>query len=386
MANIFLKKIALGQIKNQLKKMQSETESAQKRLDSVISGLDFEVASKENIKGTLSKLNTSLYKQITLSEQYCNAFVTVSNTFVDSDGSIGSETQSIVDKIKDYIEDTTQSIKEFFTKNKIAKYAAVAGLFITAPSILCWSSTVIVLEKIGEWLKGWLTVVAHAEEEVVNNSSSNSSGSNHENTSENTNSNHSSTDNLSNSTISDNELEIPENMKMYTGSSKDLTPGAYSDYNVVECFNEEYVMKQDTNKNCTSTSDAMVGAFTKGQYVDPDNGWQNGVGATWPETKSIPGSTAYTRNEQLKEVGNQLTAGNPVVIRVRRSSSDYGHSMVAIGIKSGANPDSLTSSDLLIANPGTGKVCTLAEYEANSNGRTIYDRNGEDNWPLRVAK
>lgn len=382
MANIFLKKIALGQIKSQLKKMQSETESAQKRLDSVINGLDFEVASKENIKGTLNKLNTSLYKQITLSEQYYNAFVTVSNTFVDSDGSIGSETQSIVDKIKDYIEDTTQSIKDFFTKNKIAKYAAVAGLFITAPSILCWSSTVIVLEKIGEWLKGWLTVVAHAEEEVVNNNSSNSSGSNHENT----NSNHSSTDNVSNSTITDNEVKTPENMKMYTGSSKDLTPGTYSDYNVVECFNEEYVMKQNTNKNCTSTSDAMVGAFTKGQYVDPDNGWQNGVGATWPETKLIPGSTAYTRNEQLKEVGNQLTAGNPVVIRVRRSSSDYGHSMVAIGIKSGANPDSLTSSDLLIANPGTGKVCTLAEYEANSNGRTIYDRNGEDNWPLRVAK
>ena len=147
MANVFLKKIALGQIKSQLKKMQSETESAQKRLDSVISGLDFEVASKENIKSTLSKLNTSLYKQITLGEQYCNAFVTVSNTFVDSDGSFGSETQSIVDKIKDYIEDTTQSIKDFFTKNKIAKYATVAGLFIAAPSILCWSSTLIVLEK-----------------------------------------------------------------------------------------------------------------------------------------------------------------------------------------------------------------------------------------------
>ena len=136
MANIFLKKIALGQIKNQLKKMQSETESAQKRLDSVISGLDFEVAARENIRARLYSIKKSLNKQEDLAVRYREVFVNVSNDLIDTDTKFGSQSESIADMIKDFLNVDAGNINDFFTKNKIWKYAALASLFMSGNGLL----------------------------------------------------------------------------------------------------------------------------------------------------------------------------------------------------------------------------------------------------------
>lgn len=153
MATILLSKSSLNNISSQLKKMQSETEAARTKVNSAIKGLDFEVASKQNIKSLMSKLNTSLSRQISLSEQHSSTFLNVSNTLIDSDGKFGAESQSIFDKVKDFIEDSAKSIKDFLINNKIAKYGVVAGLFLVSPSTLCFTSTIILLDKIAAWFK-----------------------------------------------------------------------------------------------------------------------------------------------------------------------------------------------------------------------------------------
>jgi len=177
MFNVMLKKGSLNSINSKLKKMQSESESARNKVDSAIRGLDIEVASKHNLKKLMNNLSRSLSQQILLSEQYSSTFVNVANTLVDSDGKFGSESQSIFDKVKSFIEDSTESIKEFFTKNKIAKYSAVAGLFLATPSVLCFSSTKEFLDAIVAWFKklfGW-SDVSNAAGTTANNQEQNNS-------------------------------------------------------------------------------------------------------------------------------------------------------------------------------------------------------------------
>lgn len=56
MGNVLLKKASVNMIQRQVEKMQSETERAQKKVQSAIRGLDFEVASKRSIKSSLNKI------------------------------------------------------------------------------------------------------------------------------------------------------------------------------------------------------------------------------------------------------------------------------------------------------------------------------------------
>lgn len=364
-------------------------ESAQKKLQSAINGLDIEVASKNNIKRSMSKLNTSLYKQITLSEQYASTFVTVANTLVDSDNKSGNKSQSIFEKVKNYIEDTTKTIKDYLSKNKIAKYATVAGLFMVAPSILCWSSTIAVLEKIGEWVKGW-GIVAHAEDnpEATNTGATNDTSNSNNNSSSETSANNNSTIKDEQTNHSANSYDtnyVSVSTKSYQGSSKDMNAGGYSNYKVINGFDEKYVLNQydydlqqsdGSNGGCTSTSDAMVGSFKNNQYYNPEDDWPGPGkgGARWTHTKAIEGSKNWTTSRRYTEMYNQINQGNAVVIRVS------GHSMVAIGVQNGCDPNNMSASDVLIANPGTGKISTLQEY-LNKSGRKI-----DNSWSLRIAK
>lgn len=185
MGNIMLEKGSVNSINNRIKKMQSETESAQKKVESAISGLDLEVASKHNIKSLMNKLDSSLTKQILLSEQYSTSFLNVANTLVDSDGKFGSESQSIFEKVKDFVEDSAKSIKEFILNNKIAKYGAVTGLFLVGPTILTFTSTITFLERVAQWIRNLFgggdastvptTNTSNQDNSTINDSSNNES-------------------------------------------------------------------------------------------------------------------------------------------------------------------------------------------------------------------
>ena len=128
-----MQKASISSIRRQIEKMQAESENAEKKIRSALNGLDFEVASKQNIRNCLNTLITSANRQGSLSGQYKTAFLNVTNSVVESDGKFGNQSQSICDRIKKYVEGAASDAKKFFFKNKIAKYAALAGMFLTNP-------------------------------------------------------------------------------------------------------------------------------------------------------------------------------------------------------------------------------------------------------------
>lgn len=135
-ATILLTKSSLTDISSQLKRMQSETEEARKKVNSAIIGLDFEVASKQNIKTKMNKLNSTLSQQVSLSEQYKSAFVNVFNSYNETDEKFGNESKGIFDKIKDCVTENIGNVKDFFLKNKLLKFAQVSALFLPGGSLV----------------------------------------------------------------------------------------------------------------------------------------------------------------------------------------------------------------------------------------------------------
>ena len=148
-----MQKASISSIRRQIEKMQAESENAEKKIRSALNGLDFEVASKQNIRNCLNNLITSANRQGNLSGQYKTAFLNVTNSVVESDSKFGNRSQSIFDRIKKYAEGVLTDIKNFFIKNKLEKYAAVTGLFLINPGLMHFAVTFDLLNKTVEWLR-----------------------------------------------------------------------------------------------------------------------------------------------------------------------------------------------------------------------------------------
>ncbi len=159
-----MQKASISSIRRQIEKMQAESENAEKKIRSALNGLDFEVASKQNIRNCLNTLITSANRQGSLSGQYKTAFLNVTNSVVESDGKFGNQSQSICDRIKKYVEGAASDAKKFFFKNKIAKYAALAGMFLTNPLGVVMTSAVFPNSKIAkEYVKAGTEAVSLAK-------------------------------------------------------------------------------------------------------------------------------------------------------------------------------------------------------------------------------
>ena len=158
-------------VQRQLENMISETNSVKKRIASVLNGLDFEVASKKNIETRLNALRSSVEKQASRGVKYKNAYTKVTETVVNTDGKFGDQSHSITDQIKRFSEGGIGSIVSFITKNKLGKYAAVAGLFLSANSATKEISTLWKIAKkagyLGEFLSLAECVVKGGAENVA---------------------------------------------------------------------------------------------------------------------------------------------------------------------------------------------------------------------------
>ena len=386
MPNIMLKKSSISTILRQIERMQNETEDAEKKMRSALNGLDFEVASKQNIRNCLNNLITSANRQGGLSGQYKSAFLNVANSVTEGDSKYGDRSQSIADKIKITIQSSSKHIKYFLFQNKIRKIMALTGAFIASPVCIITAIDIKLLEKMANISKNWFTTTAHASESEPIVTGADSTKVNKDNiATESNNSVNTATDSTPADNTQNENIQTNGNIKGYTGSSRDVSVGAYSDYSVVSGFDEKYVLNQydydlrqsdGSNGGCTSTSDAMVGAFKNNQYYNPEDDWPGPGkgGARWTHTKAIEGSNTWSTERRYTEIYNQVNGGNAVVIRVS------GHSMVAVGVKNGCDANNMSAADVLIANPGTGKISTLQEY-MNRSGRKL-----ENSWSLRVAK
>lgn len=387
MPNIMLKKSSISAISRQIERMQTETEDAEKKIRSALNGLDFEVASKQNIRNCLNNLITSANRQGSLSGQYKSAFLNVTNSVAEGDSRYGNRSQSIIDRIKRSLRADGKSIGDFLFHNKIRKIMALTGVFIVSPICVITAVDVKLLEKMASISKNWFGTTAHAAENepvVIGVDPTNAKNDNRTAESNNGFAN-ADTNSAPAEPIQNENVQTNGNIKGYAGSSRDVSGGAYGDYSVVSGFDEKYVLNQydydlrqsdGSNGGCTSTSDAMVGAFKNNQYYNPEDDWPGPGhgGARWTHTKSIEGSSAWSASRRYTEIYNQINSGNAVVIRVT------GHSMVAVGVKNGCDPNNMSAADVLIANPGTGKISNLQEYLTSSR------RELDNSWSLRVAK
>lgn len=181
------------------------------------------------------------------------------------------------------------------------------------------------------------------------------------------------------------------NLKGYSGSKYNWSPkyggkaNDYSDYSVVKGFDERYVLYQrdyyNGSKACTSTSDAIVGSIVSGKLLEPGKSYWKGGECSWPNTKAIPSTKNITVDQQCRIICENVQNGNPVILRVPN------HSVVAVGIKNGVDPSAATPADILIIDPGDGKVKTADEIYSgwydNTDKLSMKDNIG---WSLRVAK
>lgn len=181
------------------------------------------------------------------------------------------------------------------------------------------------------------------------------------------------------------------NLKGYSGSKYNWSPKAggkandYSDYSVVKGFDERYVLYQRDYYNgsvaCTSTSDAIVGSIVSGKLLEPGESYWKGGQCSWPNTKAIPNTKQITVDQQCQIICENVQNGNPVILRVPN------HSVVAVGIKNGVDPSAATPADILIIDPGDGKVKTADEiYSGWYDDTDKLSMKNNIGWSLRVAK
>lgn len=182
--------------------------------------------------------------------------------------------------------------------------------------------------------------------------------------------------------------------KNYTNSDKNWAPdfkkkNDYSDYQVVEGFKEEYVLFQRNYVHgsvaCTATSDAIVGSIMKGEKLTPGDSYWNvysdgGLSCTWPNTKKLNNTGNLSVTGQCQVIYEYVQQGKPVVLRVP------GHSVVAVGVKNGVDVNNITPDDILIIDPGDGKVKTANEIYSGWSSNTTQLKMKQGSWDLRVPR
>ena len=181
------------------------------------------------------------------------------------------------------------------------------------------------------------------------------------------------------------------NLTAYSNSSSNWASKAggkvndYSGYSVVKGFDKRFVLKQRNYYNgavaCTATSDAIVASITTGKLHEPGKSYWKGNNCTWPNTKVIPNTQNISVEKQCQIICEKLQDGDPVILRVPN------HSVVAVGIRQGVEPASAKPADILIIDPGDGKVKTADEiysgWYSDTDKLSMQDNIG---WSLRVAK
>ena len=184
------------------------------------------------------------------------------------------------------------------------------------------------------------------------------------------------------SVLSNDMVNVNDNItKPYVAdeASKNYS-GSYSNYIVVNGFFASDTLMQHNSVTCTAYCDLLVGKIT-GQvsrsikFEDIHDSLWGAGGAQWVYTEPvINGSKNWSADRKMREICLRILEGTPVIVRCGR------HSVVAVGINSYVDVNSITTSDILIADSAKGKVMTLKELE--SIGYSIYTP--DSRWSLII--
>ena len=144
---------------------------------------------------------------------------------------------------------------------------------------------------------------------------------------------------------------------------------------VVPNFNSAYFFNQNNysrfvnskgNRGCTATAMCIAYSIYHNTPLSPnDVKWSSG-GTSWEyctrytENGKTYWGGSFNQDEALKCIFNCINSGKPIIVGVTGAGCD--HVVTAVGIRDGADRNSLSLGDILIIDPYGGVVSTLAKY------------------------
>lgn len=249
----------------------------------------------------------------------------------------------------------TSAIKDVITKNYVSKYGSMSGFLLAAGSALTMSNLSKWNTKMTAMNKNMQTTNAAIKKEMQ--------------------------------TITKQTSTKPTDLVAFDNSkykSVCKNKNGYSNYTILAGVSTEYLYCQKNyskkgfaSKGCYSTADAIMQSIADQKKYDPTKTWDEKQQlSSGLVTQKISGSKNYTEAQMLAETYKQLQKGNPVMLRVETSSGASGHSVVAVGLRNGANPNKLTDADILIVDPADGKIKTLAERYKKVGNSALKENSG----------
>ncbi len=207
---------------------------------------------------------------------------------------------------------------------------------------------------------------------------------------------------------------VTENTKSYQNSSLNYKGNDYSNYKVASSFDQSQVLSQvdprwkedlymrnkdgslasvngkcPVNAGCCVTAEAM--AYNMKHPNDPKTPLEcnNGTGEKPNRGNSfayftgdyysnkVSGSKGASASTQRNMIYQNINNNEPTLVRV-----GWGHTVTAVGIREGADPNNLTNADILVADPSGGKIKTLEEA-CKHNGK---QHEIDTSWALYTPK
>lgn len=160
------------------------------------------------------------------------------------------------------------------------------------------------------------------------------------------------------------------NFMTWNGTNYTVVPNLTFD----RCYNQnDYTrfLNSRGNRGCTATAMCTAYSIYHNTYLSPNSVyWNNGT--AWEYAKVYV--KCVTQTAALENAYIAVQSGLPIIIGVaggKAGSSD--HVVTVVGVRQGANYNSLSLSDFLVADPNGGGLCSLSVYQRIDTG-----------WSLRV--
>lgn len=148
MAKIDIYTNEIASLSTRLKKISSVIADAEKVAANVQSSLDFQVAAKSSIDSSLSKVRKNLRTQNAKMTDLANLTAVSGEEFISADGQMNKKTQSIIGKIKNALDTTVRSIKNYLVSATVSKHAAVNNVFLTSGSVIAGAGVSNLISKL----------------------------------------------------------------------------------------------------------------------------------------------------------------------------------------------------------------------------------------------
>ncbi len=147
----------------------------------------------------------------------------------------------------------------------------------------------------------------------------------------------------------------------------------YNNFQVVKGFKTSFCLDQNDyskfimngrNQGCTAVSACIAISIKRGSLCNPKSYPWSSQGCSWNYCKGI---SSESSSKKLQQIAKLIQQGKAVALWANEN-----HMVCVVGVRKGANLNSLKSSDLLIVDPYGGKITTLNKAQRGGYVYTKY--------------